>query len=77
MIRNTIGALSNHIRMNHGGLVVSYLFGSFGKCIQLEQKLTYIDDFIQVIPSRLLTPEETLNTSDTSQKKFTAFNRVE
>lgn len=32
---------------------------------------TYIDDLRQVMPKRLLTPEETLNTSDINQKKFT------
>ena len=76
MIRNTIGALSNHILISHGGLVVSYLvFGSIGKCIRSGQKLTHIDDLLHVIPSRLLTPDETLNTSDMNQKKFTAFHR--
>ena len=33
---------------------------------------TYIEDFRQVMPSRLLTPEETLKISDTNQKKLTA-----
>ena len=32
---------------------------------------TYILDFRHVIPSRLLTPDETLNTSDMNQNKFT------
>ena len=33
---------------------------------------THIFDFRNVIPSRLLTPDETLNTSDMNQNKFTA-----
>ena len=78
MIRNTIGALSNHILISHGGLVVSYLvFGSIGKCIRSGQKLTHIDDLLHVIPSRLLTPDETLNTSDMNQKKFTMSHRLD
>lgn len=32
---------------------------------------TYIEDFLQVKPSKLFTPEETLNTRDKNQKKFT------
>ena len=39
--------------------------------------MTYIDDFLHVIPSKLLTPDETLNTSDRNQKKFTTFSRSE
>ena len=31
----------------------------------------YMDDFLHVIPSRLLIPAETLKTSDKNQKKFT------
>ena len=77
MIRNTIGALSNHILISHGGLVVSYLIRSIGKCRRTRQWLTYINDFLQVIPSRLLTPDETLKTIEMNQKKFTAFHRVE
>ena len=38
---------------------------------------THIDDFLHVIPSKLLTPDETLNTSDRNQKKFTIFSRPE
>ena len=37
---------------------------------------TYILDFRHVIPSRLLTPDETLNTSDMNQNKFTTFHTV-
>ena len=77
MIRNTIGALSNHILISHGGLVVSYLFGSIGKCKRTRQWLTHIDDFLHVIPSKLLTPDETLNTSDRNQKRFTICSRSE
>ena len=77
MIRNMIGALSNHIRISHGGLVVSYLFWSIGNSKRTKQWLTHIDDFLHVIPSRLLTPDDTLNTSEMNQKKFTAFHRVE
>ena len=78
MIRNTIGALSNHILISHGGLVVSYLvFGSIGKCIRSGQKLTHIDDLLHVIPSRLPTPDETLNTSDMNQKRFTMSHRLD
>ena len=39
--------------------------------------MTHIDDFLHVIPSKLLTPEETLNTSDKNQKRFTIFSRPE
>ena len=38
---------------------------------------THIDDFLHVIPSKLLTPDETLNTSDRNQKKFTIFSKPE
>ena len=74
-IRNIIGALSSHILIGHGGVVVSYLFSSICKQIQSEHHVTYIDDFLHVIPSRLLTPDETLNTRDINQKKFTTFHR--
>ena len=77
MIKNTIGALSNHILISHGGLVVSYLFGSIGKCKRPRQWLTHIDDFLHVIPSRLLTPDETLKTREMNQKKFTTFHRTD
>ena len=77
MLRNTIGALSNHVLISHGGLIVSYLLGSGGKCKRTRQWLTPIDDFLHVIPSRLLTPDDTLNTREMNQKKFTAFHRVE
>ena len=33
--------------------------------------MTHIADFRQDIPSKLLTPDETLNTSDRNQKKLT------
>ena len=33
-------------------------------------------DFRHVIPSRLLTPDETLNTSDMNQNKFTTSHTV-
>lgn len=39
--------------------------------IQTWIRRTYMDDFRQVIPRRLLTPEATLKTSDTNQKRFT------
>ena len=39
--------------------------------------MTHIADFLQVIPSKLLTPDETLNTSDRNQKKFTIFSKSE
>ena len=38
---------------------------------------THIDDFRHVIPSKLLIPEETLNTSDINQKKLTTFHTGE
>ena len=38
---------------------------------------THIDDFLHVLPSKLLTPDETLNTRDKNQKKFTIFSRSE
>ena len=37
---------------------------------------THILDFRHVIPSRLLTPDETLNTSDMNQNKFTTSHTV-
>ena len=37
---------------------------------------THIFDFRHVIPSRLLTPDETLNTSDINQNKFTTSHTV-
>ena len=76
-MRNIIGALSSHSFISHGGFIASYLIGSIIKCIWSGQKLTYIDDFHHVIPSKLLTPDETLNTSDKNQKKFTIFSRSE
>ena len=76
-MRNIIGALSSHSFISHGGFIASYLIGSIIKCIWPVQKVTYIDDFLQVIPSRLLTPDETLNTSETDQKRFTTFHRTE
>ena len=76
-MRNIIGALSSHSFINHGGVVVSYLFGSVGKFIQSGQHVTYIDDFLQVIPSKLLIPDETLNTSEMNQNRFTTFHRIE
>ena len=39
--------------------------------------MTHIDDFLHVIPSKLLTPDETLNTSDRNQKKFTIFHKTD
>ena len=39
--------------------------------------MTHIEDFLHVIPSKLLTPDETLNTSDRNQKKFTIFSKPE
>lgn len=38
---------------------------------------TYIEDFLHVIPNKLLTPEETLKTRERNQKRFTAELRVE
>ena len=38
---------------------------------------THIDDFRHVIPSKLLIPEETLNTSDINQNKLTTFHKGE
>ena len=75
--RNIIGALSSHSFISHGGLIVSYLFRSISKCKRTKQWLTHIDDFLHVIPSRLLTPDDTLNTREMNQKKFTAFHRVD
>ena len=37
--------------------------------------MTHIGDFLHSIPSKLLTPDETLNTSDRNQDKFTIFSR--
>lgn len=34
-------------------------------------KMFYTLDFLQVIPKRLLIPDETLKTKDTNQKRFT------
>ena len=76
-MRNIIGALSSHSLISHGGFIASYLIGSIIKCIWSGQMLTHIDDFLHVIPSKLLTPDETLNTSDRNQKKFTIFSKPE
>ena len=38
--------------------------------------MSHIDDFLHVIPSKLLTPDETLNTSEMNQNKFTTFHRA-
>ena len=46
-------------------------------CIKSDQQTAHIDDFLHVIPSKLLTPDETLNTIDRNQKKFTIFRRLE
>ena len=43
----------------------------------LGERKHHIEDFLHVIPSKLLTPDETLNTSDRNQKKFTIFSRRE
>lgn len=42
-----------------------------------ERVNTYIADFLHVIPNKLLTPDETLNTRERNQKRFTAELRVE
>ena len=76
-MRNIIGALSSHSLISHGGFIASYLIGSIIKCIWSGQMLTHIDDFLHVIPSKLLTPDETLNTIDRNQKKFTIFSKPE
>ena len=76
-MRNIIGALSSHSLISHGGFIASYLAGSISNCIQPEQQMAHIDDFLHVIPSKLLTPDETLNTSDRNQKKFTIFSKPE
>ena len=76
-MRNIIGALSSHKFISHGGFIVSYLVRSIGNCIRYEQWTAHIDDFLHVIPSKLLTPDETLDTSDRNQKKFTTFSRRE
>ena len=76
-MRNIIGALSSHSFISHGVFIASYLAGSMSNCIQSEQQMAHIDDFLHVIPSKLLTPDETLNTIDRNQKKFTIFRRLE
>lgn len=35
------------------------------------KEVTHIDDFLHVNPNKLLTPDETLNTSDKNQKRLT------
>lgn len=35
------------------------------------KSVTHIDDFLHVNPNKLLTPDETLNTSDNNQKRLT------
>ena len=76
-MRNIIGALSSQSLINHGGVVVSYLFGSVSESIRSGWHVTYNDDFLQIVPSRLLIPDETLNTSEMNQNRFTTFHRVE
>lgn len=54
----------------------SYRFG-YEDIRDAERMNTYIEDFLHVIPNKLLTPEETLNTRERNQKRFTAELRVE
>lgn len=54
----------------------SYRFG-YEDIRDAERMNTYIEDFLHVIPNKLLTPDETLNTRERNQKRFTAELRVE
>ena len=51
--------------------IISFLALSASACWPNKTRQTHIFDFRHVIPSRLLTPDETLNTSDMNQNKFT------
>ena len=67
-----IGASSNHTFIGTGAGHVSYLFSKSTVSKQVTNGLdSYIDDFLHVIPSRLLIAEEALKTNESNQKKFT------
>ena len=51
--------------------IISILALSASISYPIISRQTHIFDFRHVIPSRLLTPDETLNTSDMNQNKFT------
>ena len=57
--------------------IISNLALSITLCWPNTNRNTHIFDFRHVIPSRLLTPDETLNTSDMSQNKFTTSHTVD
>lgn len=72
IIRNSMGALANHKPINLGGIWESYLDGLLNNCgYNMMDLITHIDDFRHVKPSRLLTADDTLNTSDRNQKRLT------
>ena len=77
-IKKIIGALSSHNSIRRGGFALSYLFLRYQHQYYNgnTSRQTHIFDFRHVIPSKLLTPEETLNTSDMNQHKFTTFHTV-
>ena len=70
--RRIIGALSNHTFIITGAGRESYLSSETSISLRICSKQeSYIDDFIHVMPSRLLIAEETLKTNDRNQKKLT------
>ena len=70
--RKSIGALSNNIFITVGAGRESYLSSETIVNINIiRKKHPYIDDFLHVIPRRLLIAEETLKTNDMNQKKLT------
>ena len=55
MIRKTIGALSNHTFISTGAGLESYLSSETGMSTNtMNRDDSYIDDFLRVIPNRLL-----------------------
>ena len=56
--------------------IISFLALSASISQPNTSRQTHIFDFRHVIPSRLLTPDETLNTSDMNQNKFTTSHTV-
>ena len=68
----TTGALSSHTFIGTGAGHESYLSSKTTVSTHVTNGLdSYIDDFLHVIPSRLLIAEEALKTNESNQKKFT------
>ena len=76
-IKQTIGDLSSQNLKSLGGALELYLFSDTTSANAYISKLigevgAHIDDFLQAMTIRLLIPEETLNTNDKNQNRFTA-----